>query len=139
MEFWGIFLAACGVALLTLVVVGAALLAGARVARQSGWLTPSEPVAPAPQLPHPISPEEFAEVRGELSAVRAEWKAHQRQLDAYLEAFEDLDESIARRQKRTISARSKIEAAEQRLEEPAENPNSREAARARARARGFRV
>ena len=125
-----------------LVVAPLGLVAGAALLRRSGLLvsgTSRNPLAPTPPTAPAagVSPAELAEMHGELNAVRAEWKAHQKQLDAYLDAFEDLEESVERRRRRAASSRSKAEAAQQ--EEAAPPMSPREEARMRARARGFRV
>lgn len=114
----------------------AVLVGGGLLLRRAGLSHPlGTPVAAAP-APTPMSDGELAELRGELAAVRAEWRAHQKQLDAYLDAFQDLEESVERKRRRAASARSRVEAVEQ---QPAEPENPREAARLRARAQGFRV
>jgi len=126
----------------TVLVLGsvAAAVAALRVLRRGGVMPPAAaaPTAPAPAAAAPaLPPEDLAFLRGELCAVRAEWKAHQKQLDAYLEAFEDLEESVERRRRRSAASRSKLESIEARQEAPEIDPNSREALRLRARARGL--
>jgi len=139
MEFWTLVLACLVSAAIAVAGTAALSYAGLRAIRRADsppGATPASVVA-SPALPY-ISPDELAHLRGELNAVRAEWKAHQKQLDAYLEAYEDLEESVERRRKRSAASRSKMEAIESQAQ-PELDPNSREAIRARARARGFRV
>lgn len=114
-----------------------ALLFGGWAVRRFGHAIPLPQASVGPPTLLPITPDDVIELRGELAGIRAEWKAHQKQLDAYLDAFEDLEESVERRRRRTAASRSKIEAAEQHANE--EPPNPREAARMRARALGFKV
>jgi len=126
-------------------MAGSLLVAGSVVALAT-WRAASRPApvaAAPPQLPALIGAEELARLRGELAgamadlnAVRAEWKAHQKQLDGYLEAFEDLEEVVERKRRRFAARESKEKVA---VAEPEVDPFSRDAARLRARARGFRV
>lgn len=85
----------------------------------------------------PAQPASLAEGLAELATVRAEWKAHQKQLDAYLEAFEDIGENVERKRRRIAARDSK-----QKPEDPAPGGNGADsvaAARARARAQGISV
>jgi len=141
-DAWTLLFASIGVAALVLLACAVLLATGVRVARARGILPPlPTPASVAAPPPVPANLAELADLRGELGAVRAEWIAHRKQLDAYLDAFEDLEESVERRRRRAASSRSKAEAAvqQQAAEEPEPDPNSREAIRRRARARGFRV
>lgn len=137
-DFLQLFASVAAVALCALAV---AIAAGSRW-RGSAPLAGPPPIA-LPAVPALIGAEELARLRGELAtaiaelfAIRAEWRAHQKTLDGYLEAFEDLEESVERRRRRAAASASKMKSAEP---EQQMDPNDRNSIRERARARGFRV
>jgi septal ring factor EnvC (AmiA/AmiB activator) len=124
-------------------VVASILLAGmlvlwTRLAIVRATAVASSPATPIPPaaLTEQAAIDRLAELAAELATVRAEWKAHQRHLDAYLEAFNDLEETVEHKRRRTTAAASKIQ---REQEQPAEAPNAQAALLARARNMGLPV
>lgn len=98
------------------------MLVRARLAAVAGA---KDPEAPASSL---------AEGLADLAAVRAEWRRTKLEFDAYLEAFEDLHETVERKRRRTAALKSKVTEAERLAELPPPID-----LRARARALGIPV
>lgn len=93
------------------------------------------PAAAAPPELHPT----VAEALGELASVRAEWMAWKKQVEAFLEEFDELAETIERRRSRIAASVSKREQQLKRAESPAPDANGAEALRQRARSLGIPV
>lgn len=96
------------------------------------------PHATAPGLP---SVDALASMAGDLAAVRAEWAAWRKQVEAYLDSFDDLAELVERRRKRASAAESRMkrERGEEEAAEPADPLAARRELRSRARAMGIEV
>lgn len=79
---------------------------------------------------------------GDLAAVRAEWAAWRKQVEAYLDSFDDLAELVERRRRRTSAAESRMKREKGEAEEdatPADPLEARRQLRHRARAMGIDV
>jgi len=98
----------------------------------------SSPERSAPVVP--IDPETLAECVAAVKAVRAEWRAERKELDAYFEALEEESGTVERKRRRIAGAESRRKKAEEtETEQATADPNSREAIRARARAQGYLI
>jgi hypothetical protein len=95
-------------------------------------------VRPSVEQTAPPSPETLADGLADLAAVRAEWRAWKKELDAYFEALEDQVDVVERRRRRIASHESKSRdgAAPDASAEPV---NIRAAVLQRARAAGHPV
>src|SRR5262245_2806404 len=76
-------------------------------------------------------PDSTAAGLADLAVVRAEWLAYQKHLDAYLEAFNDLEEQVEHKRRRTTAAASRV-AREEAPEEPEANSHAALVTRARS-------
>jgi len=115
----------------TLAVVVAFLAAGLLVLQTRLRMVESSVRSAAPSSP--IPPEALAE----LATVRSEWATYRKNLDAYLEAFEDIDETVERKRRRIAARDSRAKRAED--EAPPEPRDQLGAYRAKARAMGIPV
>lgn len=125
MEWWQLGL----LILVTTLCSGGLLLLRGRIAQVNG-LAAAAVTQPGVDV---------ASLAAELAVVRAEWKAHQKQLDAYLEAFEDIGDTVERKRRRQ-AARDSKNPPEGADPNPAQNGgDARAQYRARARSMGIRV
>lgn len=86
-------------------------------------LVPTPPAAPSPLA---------VELAAELAAVRAEWAAWRKQVEAYLDSFEELSETVERRRRRAAASASRQITTQ-------ESDSSPEGLRRRARAMGLPI
>ena len=124
-----------------LLAVGSLFLA-VRPRRAQGGAPAAVPPAPPAQPELPVTREQLAEALGELASVRAEWMAWKKQVEAFLEEFDELAETIERRRTRIAASVSKRERHEREQAEQqahAGGNGTRDALVAAARARGFPV
>jgi len=116
--------------------LAAATLLGVMYVQGARDVRSAEPgPSPFPGVP---SAEALASMAGDLGAVRAEWAAWRKQVEAYLDSFDDLAELVERRRRRSAAAeaRMKREKPEDQADEPDPLAERREL-RMRARAMGI--
>lgn len=122
--------------------LAAATLLGVILVRRSGrsgggsLLTPNlTPGVPGADV--------LAAMAGDLAAVRAEWAAWRKQVEAYLDSFDDLAELVERRRRRASAAESRMKRERGEPDEPEALPadplEQRRILRQRARAAGIDV
>jgi len=118
-----------------LLLIGAVVAAALMVLHtRLSLVTPRVEAAPPTTTPSPAAIGSLADALADLAVVRAEWRATQKQFDAYFEAFNDIDENVSRKQRRIAARQSKEEKEEGHEEAPAD---PRAALRIRARAAGI--
>lgn len=120
------FWQAAALVLVATLAVGGLMVLRAVLARAAA-------IAPQPAAPPP-NPTTLAEGLEDLRTVRAEWRAYQKHLDSYLEAFEDIEQTIEHKRRRTAAAASKV-----KPDEPDEPDDTKAGWLARARAQGLPV
>ena len=119
--------------------LAAATLVGVTALRRWG-----ASVGSLPQTPTAIgvpSADALAGMAGDLAAVRAEWAAWRKQVEAYLDSFDDLAELVERRRRRASAAESRMKRERGEGEEavPEDPLEARRQLRHRARAMGIDV